>query len=176
MTLNGAPYNGKFRRMLSPTDNLFKGDFVEPTATGRALGNGGYQEVGRAETGDPIAGVVVGWEFNPTNLNNTYHAASAAYCVYVVPCSDLILEMQSNGSGLAVTDVGFNVDFVVAAGDTTSGASNFQVNAATEATTNTLDLRIVGFVDRPDNDMATTAMKVLVKVNRDWWSDQVAGV
>ncbi len=169
-------YTGRVRRMLSPTDNLFMGDAVEPTATGRALGDGGYQEVGRAETGDPIAGVVVGWEPNPAALGNMYHAASAVYCVYVLPTTGIIFEAQSNSSGLAVTDVGFNVDFVVAAGSTTTGASNMEVNASTEATTNTLDLRIVGFVDRPDNDMSTTNMKVLVKFNKDWWADQVAGV
>src|SRR3990170_6080238 len=125
--LNGAPYNGAFVRMYSPTDNLFIGDFVEPTATGLAVRDGGYQEVGRAETGDPIVGVVVGFEPNPTALGNLYHAASAVYAVYVAPIAGLVLEGQTDGTGLAAADVGLNVDFVVAAGSTTTGASNFEV-------------------------------------------------
>ena len=162
--------------MISGTDNLFLGDFVEPTATGRAVGDGAYQEVGRAETGDPIVGVVVGWEPNPTALGNLYHAASTTYCVYVAPITGMILEGETSTSGLAAADVGLNVNFVVAAGSTTTGASNMQVDSTTEATTNTLDLRIVGLVDRADNDLTATNMKVLVTVNRDWYSDQVAGV
>ena len=174
--LDGSPYNGSFRKMLSPTDNLFIGDFVEPTATGRASGDGAYQEVGRAETGDPIAGVVVGFEPNPTALGNLYHAASAVYAVYVAPIAGLVLEGQTDGTGLAAADVGLNVDFVVAAGTVATGASNFEVNAATEATTNTLDLRIVELTDRADNDIASANLKVLVTVNRNWYANQVAGV
>ena len=174
--LDGKPYTGSFRKMLSPTDNLFIGDLVEPTATGRASGDGAYQEVGRAETGDPIVGVVVGFEPNPTALGNLYHAASAVYAVYVAPIEGLVLEGQTNAVGLAAADVGLNVDFVVAAGSTTTGASNFEVNDATEATTNTLDLRIIELVDRPDNDITLANMKVLVVVNRNWYANQIAGV
>jgi hypothetical protein len=179
--LNGMPYTGQYIRMISATDNLFLGDLVEPDAAGvvgGAGGSGAYQAVGRAETGDPIVGVVVGWEFNPDALGNLYHSASATRAVFIAPCSDLILEGQTTGAsaGLAAADVGLNVNFVVAAGSTTTGASNFEVNDATEQTTNTLDLRIVGLVDRPDNDITLGNMKVLVKVNKDWYSDQVAGV
>lgn len=174
--LDGSPYTGAFIKMLSPTDNLFIGDFVEPTATGRASGDGAYQEVGRAETGDPIVGVVVGWEANPTALGNLYHAASATYAVYVAPATGLVLEGQTNDAGLAAADVGLNVDFVVAAGSTTTGASNMEVNGTTEATTATLDLRIVGLVDTPDNDITAANMKVLVSVNRSWYANQIAGV
>lgn len=172
---NGAKYTGAFEVMLSPTDNLFKGDLVKPTATGRALRDGAYQEVGRAATGDPIVGVVVGWEHNPTNLGIKYHAASATVPVYIARIDDLILECQNDGV-MAAADVGLNVNFIVAAGDTTSGTSNFEVNSATEATTNTLDLRIVGFVDSPQNDVTLANARMLVKVNRSFQANQVAGV
>ena len=172
---SGAPYNGAFEIMLSPTDNLFLGDLVEPTATGRALRDGAYQEVGRAETGDPIVGVVVGWEMNPANLGILYHAASATIPVYVARIDDLLLECQ-NDAAMAAADVGLNVDFVVAAGSTTTGASNMEVNSATEATTNTLDLRIVGFVDSPQNDVTLANARMIVSVNRSWQANQIAGV
>lgn len=172
---NGAMYNGAVELMLSPTDNLFIGDLVEPTATGRALRDGAYQEVGRAETGDPIVGVVVGFGPNPDNLSIAYHAASTTVPVYVARIDDLILEVQNDGA-MAAADVGLNVNFVVAAGDTTSGASNMEVDSTTEATTNTLDLRIVGFVDSPNNDVTLANARMLVKVNRSWSANQIAGV
>lgn len=171
---NGTPYNGAFERMIS-NENLFIGDLVEPVTTGIALGNGGYQEVARAETGDPIVGVVVGWEPNPADLSLLYHAASATRAVYIARTDDLILEAQ-NDAAMSHTDVGLNVDFVVAAGSTTTGLSNMEVNAATEATTNTLDLRIVGFVDSPDNEATSANAKMLVRVNRSWQANQIAGV
>jgi hypothetical protein len=171
----GAMYNGAVEAMVSPTDNLFIGDLVEPTATGTAVRDGAYQEVGRAETGDPIVGVVVGFEPNPDNLSIAYHAAHATRHVYVARTRDLILEVQNNGA-MAAADVGLNVDFVVAAGNTTTGASNMEVDSTTEATTNTLDLRIVGIVDSPKNEVASANARMLVMVNRDWYANQIAGV
>jgi hypothetical protein len=171
---NGSPYNGSFERMIAQ-ENLFLGDLVEPVATGLLIGNGGYQEVGRAETGDPIVGVVVGWEPNPTDLGALYHASSATRCVYVARCDDLIL-LGQNDAAMSYTDVGLNVNFVVAAGSTTTGLSNFEVDSTTEATTATLDLRIVGFLDSPDNETTTANAKMLVRVNRSWQANQIAGV
>lgn len=173
--MSGQPYCGAFEAMLSPTDDLFIGDLVEPTATGLALRDGAYQEVGRAETGDPIVGVVVGFEVDPDNLSRPYHAASSTRVVHVARVTGLMLEGQNNGA-MAAADVGLNVNFVVGAGDTITGVSNFEVDSATEATTATLDLRIVGFVDRAGNEVATANAKMLVSVNRDWYANQVAGV
>ena len=171
---NGAPYNGAFERMIAQ-ENVFMGDLVEPVTTGLLIGDGGYQEVARAETGDPIVGVVVGWEPNPADLSLLYHASSATRCVYVARIDDLILEAQ-NDAAMSYTHVGLNVDFVVAAGSTTTGASNMEVDSTTEATTNTLDLRIVGFVDSPQNETTAANAKMLVKVNRSWQANQIAGV
>lgn len=171
---NGSPYNGACERMIAQ-ENLFLGDLVEPVTTGIAIGDGGYQEVGRAETGDPIVGVVVGWDPNPADLGALYHASSATRFVYIARCDDLILEAQNDGA-MTHEHVGFNADFVVAAGSTVTGLSNMEVNSATEATTATLDLRIVGFVDRPGNETTAANAKMLVRVNRSWQANQVAGV
>ena len=58
-----------------------------------------------------------------------------------------------------------NANFVVAAGSTVTGLSGVELNNATEATTNTLDLHIVGFVNRAGNDVGEHA-KWLVRINR----------
>lgn len=175
MNQNGTPYNGAYRQMFA-AENLFLGDLVEPTATGVAGTTGGaYQAVARAETGDPIAGVVVGWKFAPATLGDKY--CRSGNIVYVADCTGLVLEGQTVSNGLAATDVGFNVDFVVtAAGDTTSGASGMEIDDSTEATTNTLDLRIFSLKEAPDNDISLVNMKVYVTVNRLWTANQVAGV
>jgi len=175
MHRNGAPYNGSCRKCYAG-ENLFLGDLVEAAATGTAGATGGaYQQVARAETGDAIVGIVVGWEPAPATLSDKY--CRSGNVVYVADTADLVLEGQTVSNGLVAADVGLNVNFVVtAAGDTTTGESGFEINDATEATTNTLDLKIIGLVDRPDNDITLANMKVLVQVNRNWSTDQIAGV
>jgi len=174
MLRDGSPYNGAYREM-SAGENLFMGDLVEPTATGVARGSGAINACARAETGDPIAGIVVGWEYQPDTLGDLY--CRSGNVVYIADTRDLVLEAQTVSNGLAVTDVGLNVNFVVtSAGSTTTGESGFEIDDATEATTNTLDLRIHSLVNRDDNDIALANMKVLVTVNRNWTTDQIAGV
>lgn len=164
--VNGSPWNGQFQRMYSPNDNLFMGDLVEDDGAGVAVGDGAYQSVGRAEASDAVLGVVVGWEPDPAALDRLYHKASAStHAVFVCTDPSVVLEAQTNDDGLAVTDVGLNVDFVVAAGSTTTGASNMEVDGTTEATTATLPLKLIGMVDTPDNEVGTTNMKVRVLIN-----------
>jgi hypothetical protein len=149
---------------------------VEANATGVAGEQGGaYQAVDRAGTGDSIVGIVVGWEPAPATLNDKY--CRSGNVVYIADTSTLILEGQTVSNGLAAADVGLNVDFVVtAAGSLTTGESGYEVNDATEAVTATLDLKIIGLVDRPDNDITLANMKVLVMTNKNWSTDQVLGV
>jgi hypothetical protein len=65
---------------------------------------------------------------------------------------------------------------VVGTGSTVTGYSAMELNNATEATTNTLDLKIVGVVNRADNDPASASTKFLVRINRHRIANQVAGV
>ena len=163
---DGTPYTGSFNVYFSGTDNLFLGDIVEKGATSVARGDGAYPEVHRAEADDIPVGVVVGWEPNPTNLNNLYHVASTTYFVYVCDDPEILMEAQTNDAGLAATDVGLNCDFVVAAGSTTTGLSNMEIDGGTEATTADEPLKILGAVNRADNDLATANSRWLVKFNQ----------
>lgn len=162
MHLNGNPYTGGYRKYYSPTDNLFKGDVVEADGTGNA---DGYPTVGRAEAADVIQGVVVGWEINPDTLENNYHTASTTYAVFIADDPDLIFEAQSDDATLTTAAIGLNVDFVVAAGDTDTGASNMEIDGDTSATTATLPFKIIQFVDREDNDIASANHRLLVTAN-----------
>ena len=174
MLRNGSPYNGSFSKFYAG-ENLFLGDLVELGATGTASGSGAYRQVDRAGTGDSIVGIVVGWEYAPATLSDKY--CRSGNVVYVADTSNLILEGQTASTGLAAADVGLNVDFVVtAAGDTTTGESGYEINDGTEAVTATLDLKIVGMVDRPDNTVGGANMKVLVMTNKNYNTDQTLGV
>jgi hypothetical protein len=176
---NGAPYNGAFRTYSTAAGDgtaLFIGDFVKLAGTGQTINGRVLQDVTRAATGDVIAGVVIG--VKPATQDSTvYRAASTLREVYVADDPDLIFEIQEGSSGTALTanDVGLNIDFVVGAGSTVTGRSGTQVNNATEATTNTLDLHLVTPVPREDNAIGYSC-KWLVTINRHQFSNQVAGV
>jgi hypothetical protein len=169
-TLSGANWNGSFRKFYAD-ENLFMGDIVEKAATGIGNNDGAYPSVDRLDsaTADIAVGVVVGWEVNPDNLGNLYHASSGTYAVYVCVDPMVIFEGQGDGAGtiLAALDVGLNTDVVIGAGSTTTGASNMEVDEDTTATVATAatPLHIVGIVDRPDNEIGVANQKILVRLN-----------
>lgn len=160
--LTGAPYNGMSRKYISPTDNLFLGDLVEADGTGSAAG---YPSCARAEASDVIQGVVVGWEVDPSAPDRLYHAASATLAVYIADSPDLVLQAQADDGTLTTASVGLNVNFVVAAGSTSTGVSNMEVDGSTGSTVATLPLKLLGFVDKPDNEIGSANHKVEVSIN-----------
>lgn len=156
---------------------LYRGDPVKLAGTSQTINGVTTPDVVRAATGDVICGVVVG--MLPSNRDSTlYGAASTAYQLFVDDDPNSLFEISDLGSGTALTvaDVGLNVDFVVNSGSTYTGWSGVSINNATEATTNTLDLKIVDVVNRPDQDNSTGQLKFLVRINRHQFSNQVAGV
>ena len=176
---DGSPYNGACYKAYSPSDNLFIGDLVEVDAAAQSSNDGVYPTVDRIDAaGDVIAGVVVGFEANPTALENSHHATSTTIAVYIADVKDLVLEAQSDDATMVQTDVGLNVSPTVTAGDTTTGASNMELDGNTAATTNTLTLRIIGMVDRPDNDSSDSVanQRFLVTVNSSSHANLIAGV
>ena len=164
--LSGGAYTGRVRKYYSINDNLFLGDLVEKEATGTASGSGGYAGVDRMDTGtgDILVGCVVGWEINPDSLNAMHHAASATLAVYINDDPMTIYEGQCDGT-LAVTDIGLNADVTLGAGSTTTGASGMEIAASGAATTIATPLKIMGLVEREDNDVASANANWLVMLN-----------
>jgi hypothetical protein len=80
---------------------------------------------------------------------------------YVVDDPDLVFRMQGDGS-IAQTGLGNNVSLVSTAGSTSIGRSKNAVDASTIATTNSLPMRIVEFVDGPSSTVGDTYTDVLV--------------
>ena len=164
--LSGGSFTGRVRKYYSVNDNLFLGDLVEKEATGTASGSGGYPGVDRADaaTAQIAAGVVVGWEIDPDNLSAVHHAASSTLAVYVNDDPMTIYEAQCDGT-LAVTDIGLNADLTIGAGSTTTGASGMEITASGAAGTQSTPLKIIGLVEREDNDVSSANARWLVMLN-----------
>lgn len=158
--LNGAPYNGQFRKYMVPAADgtaLFVGDLVKLSTTGT---DEGFTTVTRAAASDAVIGAVVGFEVDPTNLNTPqYRVASTKRVVYVADDPNLIFEAQEDGDTdpLETADIGLNVDFIVASGSTVTGTSGMQIDSTTHNTTATLPLRLLGLAQRPDNENVLSA-------------------
>lgn len=156
---------------------LYIGDLVKLAGTAQTINGVTTPDVVRAATGDVILGVVVG--INPTSRDTLgYGAASTAYTLFVDDDPNSLFEVQdvSTGTALTVNDVGLNANFVVAAGSTYTNQSGTTLDNTTEATTNTLDLKLVEVVNRADVDNASSPLRFLVRINRHQFSNQVAGV
>lgn len=156
---------------------LFIGDPVKIAGTAQTINGVTTPDVIRAATGDVIDGVVVG--ISPTSRDSLmYGAASTAYQLFVDDDPNTLFEIQdvNSGTGLTTAEIGLNVNFVVAAGNTFTGTSGVTLDNTTEATTNTLDLKIVDIVNRADVNNADTPLRMLVRINRHRHVNQVAGV
>ena len=95
-----------------------------------------------------------------------YPASTAADDIVAYVASDpfLVMQMQSDES-LSQDDLGKNVAVVQTAGSTSIGRSRNAIDGSTAATTNTLPLKIIDFVDGPDSAIGDGFTDVLVMFN-----------
>lgn len=181
--VNGSPYNGQSNiYYVSASDNtaLFVGDPVKLAADANAQG---IQHVTKATAGAAVLGVVVGvinTKLDPVGGTMSggsialdtpvYRPASTGQYVLVCDSPDVVYEVEavtgSNASySFAVADVGLNADLSTVAGSTVTGTSAAALNMATAAASATLQWKILGVVQRPDNEITGANTKVLVKIN-----------
>lgn len=181
--VNGSPYNGQSNIYYVPSSDgtaLFVGDPVKLAADANAQG---IQQVTKATAGAAVLGVVVGvinTKFDPVagsmsggsvSLDTpVYRPASTGQYVLVCDSPDVVYEVEAvtgaNASySFAVADVGLNADLSTVAGSTTTGTSAAALNMAGAAATATLQWKILGVVQRPDNEITGASTKVLVKIN-----------
>ena len=147
--------------------DIFYGDFVKwaddnpnttiqkDTGTTACTPIGGF--FGCAYT-DPSKG-----QFTP---NQYYPASTAADDIVAYVASDpfIVMQMQSDET-LNQDDLGKNVAVVQTAGSTAIGTSRNAIDGSTAATTNTLPLKIIDFVDGPDSAIDDSFTDVLVMFN-----------
>lgn len=173
--LNGTPWNGQARLYSIAAaygTALYVGDPVISSGTSDANGVPG---IARGAGTGALRGVIVGLGktpgglFNPSNLDITYRPANdpAVWYAAVVDDPNVLFEIQeeSNGKQLTAAEVGLNQ--ISLAGNGNGFVSGWQVRStsgATAATTATLQLRLMGLVQRPGNAFGAYA-KWLVQIN-----------
>jgi len=183
--LTGRPWTGAVQAFSTASGDataIYIGDPVKLSGTSQTINGRVYLDVDQAATGDVIVGVVVGVDpvlgAGAGGRDSTiYRAASTVRILYVCTDPNAVFEIQevSGGTALTANDAGLNANFTVGSGSATTGLSGVELNNATEATTNTLDLHIVGLVPRDDNEIGEHA-KWLVRINRHQYANQVAGI
>ena len=163
---SGSPYNGATIRCVFAAGDgtaTFIGDAVKIAGTSIE----GYPTIAQCAAGDPVYGVVTGFEANPDGLSDQYRKASTQRFCQVVPVDDTYFEVQEDAGGgaLAITSVGLNATMLVGSGDTIYGVSAMELDTSTAATTNSLDLQIAGIKDIADNEAGSANQVVIVKFN-----------
>lgn len=179
-TLTGAPYNGQARLYYVPAANataLYVGDPVT-RLTASADANG-VPSVAIGVAGSAICGVIVGIlpvsagvSLQGTTLDLTRRSLPVSTAGYVMVADDpsILFEIEEGttagaaGTALTASAIGNNANFIVLAGASTVSDSGTLLDNATEATTATLNLKIMSLAQREDNAFGTRA-KWIVKIN-----------
>ena len=149
---------------------IFNGDFVKVAADGTVAKDSGT-------TALTAVGIFMGCSYtDPTSGQKTFSdqwpASNAATdaMAYVIDDPNVVFQMQAD-EAVNTTDRGLNASVVQTAGSTAIGKSKNALDGSTPATTNTLPLRILDFVDGPMSlpPKGTTASdaypEVIVKFN-----------
>jgi hypothetical protein len=161
-TLTGAAWNGQITQYAAVTGDatiIAVGDLVTLSGTTGVGAWQGIRGVKRAAASDALVGVVVGFSVDPTNLDTPQvRAASTARWVLVVDDPNVFLVAQEDGdtTPIAMADVGLNVNFIVAAASTVTGASGMQIDSNTVSTTATLPLKLIAPLAVSDNELTTS--------------------
>ena len=186
--LSGAPYNGQFNLYeiaAGDATATFIGDLVkaaDDAATDFYPTVERYGASGEVTSG-AIIGAIVGFVVNvPTTGSISldtpfYRAASVKRFAMVADAEDLIFEVEDGATvATPIASIGLNTGVQCTAGSTTTGLSNMVTGTTAATTTSTLPLRIVGMVNRPDNEQAAAYQKLLVTINSRYSGNLIAGV
>ena len=168
--LGGRPYTGTVRQVPISSaygTSIFNGDVVYLA--------GGYcnksTDTSSITSGKAPVGVFLGCSYTDPVLGfvqRQYWPASTAtvsgtpIVAYVCDDPDAVFQVQSSGS-IAQATQGYNVPLVQNSGSTATGDSKVAVGSA--ATTNTLPLKIVDFVNGPFSAVGDSYTDVLVVWN-----------
>ena len=178
--IGGQPYAGSTRMMKianAYAANIFYGQPVAINSSGVIVAETGTTAV--ATNG--VVGVFVGCTYTDPNLKYkvfrqywpTGTVATDAEA-YVVDDPDVVMQAQAGGS-ITQADIGANIALGTSSGSTSTGNSTTPLGSSA-ATTATLPLRIVGFVDGPDSAVGDAFTDILVKWNMPFANSATAVV
>jgi len=164
---SSGSYTGKVRHYkIASNDStaIFYGDFVKMTSAGVVT-----LDTGTA-TLTPI-GVFMGCSYTDPNtkqltFSQFYPASTVASDIDAYVLNDPFVEMRMQGDAtLAQTALGNNAAVVQTAGSTSIGRSRNAFDSSTIATTNTLPLKLIEFVDGPESSTGDAFTDVIVMFN-----------
>jgi len=157
-SLSGGPGAAMLgaHKLVGDGTALFIGDAVKLAASGTKT----TKCITAATVGATAAGV-----------NLIYGAALTATDHLIIPVNSQIFEVQIDT--IAAADLDKNAALVAGAGSTTTHISGHSANGV--ATTNTLDLKVLGLMNSPDNAVGAYA-RIEVLFNNLQMFNQVAGV
>lgn len=156
------------------TTSIFAGDVVKLASDGTVQKDTGTSTLTPlgvfmgCEYIDPSLGYLFETNWWPASTTTGYTTWPAVPKARVLTFPWGVFQIQANGP-VAMSDVGANAAIVQTAGSGTSsfGRSRNALNASSINTTNTLPLRIIGLVDKPDNAWGDAYTDVLVVFNNN---------
>ena len=140
----------KYVTASSDATPIYMGDFVSTTG---AFDSDGNPVCTKANTYDPMVGIVIGFEqqYTASGQNITYRKASTTRTVYVCDDPYIVFEMQVNGT-LTAADARQNANIVLGTPNNAIGKSGTQINLNT-LTTQTAQLKILGLSPKVNNEL-----------------------
>lgn len=185
--LSGAKWNGQARRYCIPSSDGNAYAIGDPVVLAGSADSNGVSTVVLATPGSGLTGVIVGMggrlyggpSADPTNLNTTVIPATKTYAYYVDVVDDpnVIFQVQEVGTGtqLVAAAVGLNCNLVAAANN--GYVSGWMLDNSTEATTDTLDVKLLGLAQLapPDANAFGAYAKWLVLINNHTYRTGITG-
>jgi hypothetical protein len=107
-----------------------------------------------------------------------YGAASLATNHTVIVSPDAIFEAQGDDGAagtLDAADMGLNCNLLLTAGDTTTKLSKHEIDASEKDVTNSLDVKLLGLLNVPDNAYGAQA-RIEIAFNKHRMAPGVAGL
>lgn len=181
-SMNGAGFAGQLSlyECDSASANIFPGDLIKMEADGKVA------PISAGSDGN-LVGVCVGvlnhmptktqgkYDHSLSNgatpdLYKKYHATGTAGVILVYVDPNGLYEMQEDavGGALSLADIGANVNVEATAGNTNTGTSKMELDSSS-VTTSSAQLRLVDFVNRPDNELGSAGARWVVRINKSHW-------
>jgi hypothetical protein len=182
MANTNAPFGFKqIGRLPGSPPNYAQATYFISSSYNVAIGNGdavipvaaGYIQQATASTVQ-LAGIFIGCKYLSTALQRViwsrYWPGSGATGdveAYVVNDSAAIFEVQSSAAATPFSSLGSNMQLVAGTPNTATGQSTMSLLSGSEAVTDTLPFRVVGFRDPvlPGGDIASSYNVVQVAFN-----------
>ena len=157
--LNGSPWNGACRMYcILSTESSNAYAIGDPVVVTGDSDSSGISTVILATAGSGITGIIVGYGGSvyggpgavPGSLETTVIPATKGHNWYVMVADDpnIIFEVQEADGGTALTAAAVGLNANLVAGTNNGYVSGWELDNSTEATTATLDVKLLGLSQR----------------------------